>query len=185
MFAVGETLVSDDILTEFFCCDLQKCKGCCCVEGNAGAPLEEKEISIIEDNFEKIKPYMLPEGIAVVDKYGVFEMAVDNSMVTTCVDGRECVFFYYDEDGISKCAIEKAFEQKKINFRKPVSCYLYPIRRTHLVVGEALNYDRWSICNDAVECGKAKNLKVYQFLEPVLIEIYGKEWYKTISLLRV
>jgi hypothetical protein len=109
MFLIEEILVSDDILTQPFCCDLTKCKGCCCIEGNTGAPLNEHEINILERIIDDVKPYMTEKGIELVEQNGVFEIAVDNSIVTPLVNDAECAFVYWDEEKIAKCAIEKAF----------------------------------------------------------------------------
>ncbi|GHV33862.1 hypothetical protein FACS1894178_0230 [Bacteroidia bacterium] len=181
MFLINDILVSDDILTQPFCCDLTKCKGCCCVEGNAGAPLDEREINVLELILEYVKPYMTPKGIEVVEQNGVFEIAIDNSIVTPLVNDAECAFVYWDEEKIAKCAIEKAFLEGKVKFRKPSSCYLYPIRVAKLKNNIALNYDRWDICRDAIENGKNLNIKVFEFLKPVIIEEYGQEFYEQLE----
>ncbi len=177
MIHLDNTIISDDVRDSFFCCDLEACKGACCVEGDAGAPLEELEISLIEDYFEFIMPYMLPGGIKVIESSGVFDYDADGNYVTPLVNDRDCAFVYY-EDGIARCAIEKAFREKAIPFPKPVSCNLYPIRIRQLASGaEGLNYHKWSICKKAVEKGYREKVKMYSFLDQALIRKYGRAWY--------
>lgn len=177
MIHLDNTIISDDIRDTLFCCDLEKCKGACCVEGDAGAPLDGEEISLLEDYIEHIHPYMLPAGMEVVKANGVFDYDSDGNFVTPLVNDRECAFVYY-EDGITRCAIEKAFTEKAIPFAKPVSCHLYPIRIKHLASGkEGLNYHKWHICRKAVEKGHNEKLPLYRFLDQALIRKYGRLWY--------
>ena len=158
MIELDNILLSDDLKLVHFACDLSKCKGACCIEGDAGAPLNEEEISLLEDDIDGIKPFMLKEGIRVVEENGVFDYDVEGNFVTPLVNGNECVFVVF-QDGIARCAIEEAFQQKKIPFAKPISCLLYPVRITQLSDGrEAVNYHKWSICNKALENGKKMNL---------------------------
>ncbi|HOW31013.1 MAG TPA: DUF3109 family protein [Bacteroidales bacterium] len=176
MIAIDNTLISDDIRDVCFICDLAKCKGACCVEGDAGAPLEEEEIAIIEDALDEIKPLMTPDGIAVVEKSGVFDYDMFGHFVTPLVHDHECAFVYF-EKGIALCAIEKAFEKGLIDFRKPISCHLYPIRISGLHDFTAVNYHEWEICNAALRKGKAANTPLYIFLKEPLIRKYGEKWY--------
>lgn len=183
MIALENTIISDDLRDIFFCCDMEKCKGACCVEGDAGAPLEEKEISFLEDYIDAIKPYMMEAGIAEVKQIGVFDYDAEGKYVTTLVKGRECAFVYFEE-GIARCAIEKGFQEKKIPFPKPVSCQLYPIRITSVYEGDALNYHKWPICQKALIKGHNEKTPLYQFLEGALIRKYGRTWYnKLVKLL--
>jgi hypothetical protein len=177
MISIDNTLISDDLNNVCFVCDLKKCKGGCCVEGDAGAPLEMEEIGILEDEIEVIKPYMTAEGIAVVEKDGVFEYDDWGNMVTPLVNHRECAFVYF-EDGIAKCAIEKAWELKLLKFKKPISCHLYPVRINHYKDFDAVNYHQWHICEKALINGKRLNVKVFEFLKEPLIRKYGAKWYK-------
>jgi hypothetical protein len=170
------TIISDDLREVCFCCDLQKCKGACCVEGDAGAPLEEEEISFLEDHLEEIKEFMRPEGIAEVEKNGVFDYDSHAHLVTPLVNGRECAFVYF-HDGIAACAVEKAFEAGKIPFRKPLSCHLYPIRISRLKNYDAVNYHKWHVCRKALDLGDKQKLPLYRFLEAPLIRKYGRTWY--------
>ena len=176
MIIVDNVLVSDDIKEIRFSCDLKACHGDCCVEGDAGAPLEEEEISIIEDYLEEIKPYMTREGIEVVENNGVFDYDVDGEYVTPLVNNRECAFVYF-EKGIALCAIEKAWIEKKIKFRKPVSCHLYPIRLDKVGDRIAVNYHRWHICVPALQKGRQEGVPLYKYLREPLIRKFGKEWY--------
>jgi hypothetical protein len=177
MIAIENTLISDDIFTEFFCCNLDVCKGCCCVEGDAGAPLNEDEIDYLENHIELIKPYLTEKGREVIENTGVFEIAVDDAAVTPLINRKECAYLIYGDNGIAECAIEKAFEDGKISCQKPISCHLYPIRISKAGDCDALNYDRWAICDNARIVGKEKAIKVFQFLKQPLIRKYGSDWY--------
>lgn len=176
MMNVNNILVSDDIKDVCFVCDLAKCKGACCVEGDAGAPLEEEEISLLEDYIEDIYPYMLPGGIEVVKNMGVFDYDMFGHFVTPLVNDRECAFVYFEE-GIARCAIEKAYQEGKIPFAKPVSCHLYPIRISGTKDFEAVNYHEWNICDPALEKGCHLKTPLYAFLREPLIRKYGEKWY--------
>ena len=182
MILLDKTILSDDLRDVFFCCDLAKCKGACCVDGDAGAPLEEEEISLLEDYIDEIKPYMAEHGICEVEQVGVFDYDAGGKFVTPLIKGRECVYVYLEDD-IARCAIEKAFQEKVIPFPKPVSCHLYPIRITGIKSGDAVNYHKWSICNKALENGRKLRLPLYRFLEEALIRKYGKSWYNKLKKL--
>ncbi len=174
---VGGVLISSDILTEKFCCDYEKCKGICCVEGDAGAPVTLDEIAGIEDALDTVWADLSASAQSVIDTQGVAYADRDGDMVTSIVRGRDCVFTCYDGDNCL-CALEKAYRQGKTHFCKPVSCALYPIREKDFGNGlVGLNYHRWAVCSDAIEKGKALNLPVYQFLKEPLIRRFGKEWY--------
>jgi hypothetical protein len=182
MIILENTLVSDDLKEVLFVCDVEKCKGACCVEGDAGAPLAEMEISLLEDHMEDIAPFMVPEGISEVKKNGVFDYDPDGNFVTPLVHGKECVFVYF-EDGIARCAIEKAFMEKRIPFAKPVSCHLYPVRITKSNIHDAVNYHKWHICKTALARGNKEKMPLYQFLEGALIRKYGRSWYNKLAKL--
>ena len=177
MIAIDKTLISDDLGSICFACDLSACKGACCVDGDAGAPLEEEEISILEDYFDEIKPYMTPEGIEQVEMDGVFDYDMYGHYVTPLVNGRECAFVFH-ENGIAFCAIEKACKEGKIPFLKPVSCHLYPVRISKYNDFEAVNYNEWHICKPALLNGKKNNIPLYIFLKDSLMRKYGEAWYK-------
>jgi hypothetical protein len=178
MIAIENTLISDDIFTEYFFCNLNACKGCCCVEGDAGAPLNDDEINYLENHIDLIKPYLTEKGREVIETIGVFEIAVDDTAVTPLVNRCECAYIIFRENGVAECAIEKAFEDGKIPYQKPISCHLYPIRISKVGDCDALNFDRWTICYDARIEGREKAVKIYQFLKKPLIRKYGSDWYK-------
>jgi hypothetical protein len=180
MIVIDDTLVSEELKSVYFSCNLSQCKGDCCVEGDAGAPLEEEEIALLEDYLEEIKPFMAPKGLEVIEKNGVFDYDVDGEYVTPLVNDRECAFVYF-ENGISFCAIEKAWMEKKIPFRKPISCHLYPVRLSRLKHHTAVNYDRWDICKTALLKGKQDNLPLYKYLKEPLIRKFGQAWYSKLQ----
>lgn len=174
---VGGVLISSEILTERFCCDYERCKGICCVEGDAGAPVTMDEIAGIEDALDTVWGDLSASAQSVIDKQGVVYTDKDGDLVTSIVRGRDCVFTCYEGDSCL-CALERAFRNGKTRFCKPISCALYPIREKNLGQGLiGLNYHRWAVCRDAVEKGKALNLPVYQFLREPLIRRFGEAWY--------
>ena len=176
MIIVDDVLVTDDLKDTYFVCNLKACKGDCCVEGDAGAPLEEEEISIMEDYIDEIKPFMTKEGISVIEENGVFDYDIDGEYVTPLVNNRECAFVYF-EKSIAFCAIEKAWIEKKLDFQKPVSCHLYPVRLDKVGDKIAVNYHRWSICVPALHYGKEIGTPLYKYLKIPLERKFGKEWY--------
>jgi hypothetical protein len=180
MIIVGDCIISENIAEKKFCCDLGKCKGCCCIEGDAGAPLEKREISILEKIYPQVKPYMEEKGIAEVEKNGVSALDMNDELCTPLVDGRECVYVCW-EDGVAKCAIEKAYLDKKIDFQKPVSCHLYPIRVDNYNDFKAVNYHEWDICECAVKLGNEVGEPLYKYLKEPLIRKFGKQWYEELE----
>jgi hypothetical protein len=181
MIIVDDVLVSDDLIEKSFVCNLKKCKGACCEEGDYGAPLNLEEIEFYQIHLEKIKPFMAPAGLEVLEKDGFWEDDLDGEPVTTTVRGRDCVFVKRDEDGTLKCSIENAYHAGALEYNKPISCHLYPIRITKTKMGDALNYDRWDICSDACSLGEALKIPVYQFLKEPLIRKYGSDWYEALD----
>ncbi len=181
MIIVDDILVSDELKEIYFACNLSACKGECCVAGDAGAPLDEEEISIIEDDIDEIIPYMTEEGKEVIDSVGVFEYDEDGSYVTPLVNEEECAFVYW-KDGISLCAIEKAYLEKKINFQKPISCHLYPVRLSKVGNSIAVNYHKWDVCAPALIMGKQSGDPLYSYLKQPLTRRFGKEWYEKLVL---
>ena len=178
---VGNVLLSSDILTQCFCCDLEKCKGQCCVEGEAGAPVTLEEIDQLEESLDTAWCDMSAAAQAVVDKQGVAYPDIDGEMVTSIVAGRDCIFTCY-EDGVCLCALEKAFREGRSKFCKPISCALYPIREKVFANGTVgLNYHRWAVCRDAVEKGNLLHLPVYRFLKEPLVRRFGEEWYEELE----
>jgi len=178
MFEIDNKLISEEIFEKRFTCDLNACKGMCCVEGDAGAPLEFSEIDEIESGLDEISAYMSDAGKNAIDEQGVFYMDIDNEPVTTLINGKECAFVKKDEQGIYRCAIESAYRNGDISFNKPMSCHLYPIRISKLSSSEAINYHEWPICKPACACGLKKDVKVYQFLKEPLIRKYGNEFFE-------
>ena len=175
---IGGILISSEIITECFCCDYEKCKGICCVEGSDGAPVTLDEIAGIEDALDTVWPMLSASAQSVIDKQGVAYADRDGDMVTSIVRGKDCVFTCYDGDNCL-CALEKAYRNGKTQFCKPISCALYPIREKNFGNGLiALNYHRWTVCKDAVEKGKALGLPIYQFLKEPLIRRFGEAWYQ-------
>jgi len=176
MIQIGEQIVSLDIIEKEFCCDLSKCKGICCIEGDAGAPLTDAEVADYEKNIENILPYLSEKNQSVLKEKGVFYLDEEGEKVTMLVDNAECAFVEH-KDGILFCGIEHAFRDGKISVQKPISCHLYPIRCHQYRDFEALNFHSWNVCSDAVCKGCNEQIKVYQFLKEPLIRKYGKEWY--------
>jgi len=176
MIPVGHTMISDDVADKFFICDLNKCKGACCVEGDAGAPLESSELPFLVDIFEKVKPYLSKEGLQAIEEQGLF-VEREGEYETPIIAGRECAYAVYDKKGILKCGIEMAYNDGEVKFKKPISCHLYPIRITKYDHYDAINYERWHICNCAVKKGNEAGVELYKFLKDPLIRKYGEAWY--------
>lgn len=183
MFQIGDTLISEEILSEEFVCNLTKCKGICCVEGDSGAPLNEDELPILDDIYESVKPFLRPEGIAAIEKIGKYDMDSDGEWVTPLVDGNECAYVIFDERGVTKCGIEKAYEEGAVDYKKPISCHLYPVRLKEYKKFTAVNYHAWDICSDACALGKELKVNVVHFLKDALTRKFGKEWYDELLLI--
>lgn len=182
MIALGHTLISEDVFDKKFVCDLNACKGECCVAGDSGAPLSKKELKILDKIYPEVKPYMNEKGIAAVEKHGSYVLDSDGDYTTTLVSkGAECAFVYFDEQNIAKCAIEKAYMEGKIDWKKPISCHLYPIRINEHRDYDAVNYHSWHICKPACECGKQLDVPVFKFLKEPLIRKYGEDWYNELD----
>lgn len=175
---VGGILISSEILTECFCCDYEKCHGICCVEGDAGAPVSLDEVAGIEEALDMVWKDLSASAQSVIDQQGVAYVDKDADLVTSIVRGKDCVFTCYDGDNCL-CALEKAYRNGETKFCKPISCALYPIREKNFGNGLiGLNYNRWAICKDGIEKGKALNLPLYQFLKEALIRRFGEDWYQ-------
>lgn len=184
MISVGKALVSDDLLSEQFVCDLQKCKGACCVEGDAGAPLEAAEVEILKKEYPNFKSYLRPEGIKAVEEQGTHVIdPLDGEPVTPLVNSAECAYVVFDEKGTTLCGIEKAWRDGKTSFRKPVSCHLYPIRIQSYKSFDAVNYHQWHICAPACDLGKELKVPVYRFAKEALIRKYGDVWFAELEQL--
>lgn len=177
MIERDDKIVSADLLRECFACDLTQCKGICCVEGNAGAPLEMDEVDVLEEEWENYRPYMTPEGIEAVERQGFMVVDPDGDYTTPLVDDAECAFSC-EENGITYCAIERAWKEGKTSFRKPISCHLYPIRLASFSNGSiGLNYHRWEVCRPACECGKRLGIPVYRALKEPIVRRFGEDFY--------
>ena len=181
MIQIDDKLISEDLFSEEFVCNLAKCKGICCVDGDAGAPLDEDETKILDEIYPKIKSYLRSEGIQAIEEQGTYTLDFEGDLVTPLVNNAECAYVIFDEKGYTKCAIEKAYEDGVIDWQKPISCHLYPIRITEYSNFSAINYHEWDICSDACTLGKELGVKVYQFLKKPLIRKYGEEFYQTLS----
>jgi len=181
MIQIDDKLISDQVLEKRFVCDLNACKGACCIEGDAGAPLEKKEVAILKKIWPKVKPYLRPEGVKAIEKQGTSIKAKDGELETPLVNGAECAYVIFDEKGITKCGIEKAYEEGVIDYKKPISCHLYPIRIKETKAGYILNYDEWDICKPACKCGKKLDVKVYRFLKEPITRKFGEDFFEQLS----
>lgn len=182
MIQIGNTIISLDIFEKHFLCDLNACKGVCCVDGDSGAPLTREEAKLIEDNYSAFEPYLDKKYKDVIRETGFSVIDSDGDLVTPLYNNRECAYTYTDEQGITKCAIEKAYFEGKSTFRKPVSCHLFPIRITEYKDFDAINYQQLDICKAARACGIAKQVPLYVFLKDALTRKYGSEWYAELEV---
>ncbi len=182
MIEIGKTVVSLDIFEKKFCCDITKCKGACCVEGDSGAPITEEEAELIEALYPEFREYLSAGNQEEIARQGFFVIDGDGELVTPIIGKNECVFTFTDDQGITLCAIEKAYFEKNIKFRKPVSCHLYPIRITEYKRFDAINYQQLDICKPARICGKTSNMPLWKYLKEPLIRKYGEDWYKELEL---
>jgi len=183
MIDIADIIVHRDVFEKNFICDISKCKGICCVEGDSGAPLEDNEAKIIDKLLPKIYDRLSDAGKAVIDEQGTSRIDEEGDLTTTILAGAgECVFTLRDENGISYCAIERAWEEGLVNFRKPISCHLYPIRITKYKDFDAVNYDVWDICKDGICLGNKEGVSIFEFLKEPLIRKYGEDWYKEASI---
>lgn len=183
MLAIQKTLVSLDLLERHFVCDLNACKGACCVKGDAGAPLTEEEINLLEDLVDDILPFLDDEGKEMIAQKGVFEIDTDGDKGTSLLENGRCAFALVDDNGMVSCGIEKAELAGKIDFKKPISCHLYPVRITEHAAYDAVNYNKWSICKPACDCGAKLNVPLYRFLRSALVRKYGEEWYQELEMI--
>jgi hypothetical protein len=182
MMEIGDKVVSLDLITKKFVCDLNTCKGICCVEGESGAPLEEEEVEILEREYKKIRPYLREAGHEAIQKQGTWVIDSDREKVTPLIEGKECAYAVFDGD-IAACGIEKAYEDGVTDFRKPISCHIYPIRIKRYQNFSAVNYDRWPICNPARAYGEKHDVPVYRFLKESIIRKYGEEFYEKLEII--
>jgi len=181
MLEIGKAVVSSDLVTSSFSCDLNACKGACCVTGDSGAPLEPDETKILEQIYPSIKCYLSEESQRTIENLGAWVIDIENETVTPLNDGKECAYVVF-ERGIAFCAIEKACNDGVITFRKPLSCHLYPVRIKKYRFSDAVNYDRWEICNPAIIRGTSLHTPVYQFTRDALERKYGKDWFNQLLI---
>ena len=178
MIAIDNILISDDVIEQQFVCDLNKCKGGCCEDGDAGAPLEENETDILNEIYETVKPYLTQEGIDEIEKHGRYLYHKEFGWVTPTINGKICAYGYHDEKGIIKCGIEQAYYDGKVKWKKPISCHLYPIKIKKTKEHEMVNYEpRETMCRPACILGKKLKVPTYVFLKEALIRKYGEDFY--------
>lgn len=178
LLQIGTVVLTSEILSEYFCCNLSACKGACCIEGDSGAPLTIEETGELEKVLDAVWADLSASAQAVIDRQGVACTDTEGDLVTSIVDGKNCVFTCYGTDGCCYCATEKACREHRTLWQKPISCALYPIREKKFKNGmTGLQYHRWEICRPAVEKGRALKLRIYQFLRDPLIRRFGESWY--------
>lgn len=177
MFQLGKTIISEEIIENDFVCNINACKGACCVEGEAGAPLEDGETQVLVDIYSKVKPFLRPEGVAEIEKQGAFIKGEDGEWETPLVNGSECAYVVFADNGTAKCGLEEAYNQGATKWKKPVSCHLYPIRVREYSELTAVNYHKWEICDTACSLGEELKVPIYKFVKEALIRKFGKKWY--------
>lgn len=177
MFQIGKTIVSEDIIEKDFVCNLSACKGACCVEGEAGAPVEEEEIEKLKEVYAEVKPFLRKEGIEAIETQGTHIKNDFGEYETPLVNGAECAYVTFDDKGTALCGIEGAYRAGKIDWKKPISCELYPVRVQSYSQFAAVNYHRWPICDDACSLGKELQTPIYKFVKEALIKKFGEDWY--------
>lgn len=176
MFQIGKTIISEELLAEEFVCNLSACKGACCVDGDAGAPLTTEETAILEKIYPKVKPLLRKEGIEAIEEQGTWVTGSDGEPETPLVEGKECAYVIFDGK-TALCGIEQAYNQGLVDWKKPVSCHLYPVRIKEFAEFSAVNYHEWHICSPACELGAALKVPVYKFVKEALIRRFGETWY--------
>ena len=183
MFQIEKTIVSEDLIEKKFVCNLSACKGACCIDGDAGAPLEKEELKILKEIYPKVKPFLRKEGIEAIENQGLYTTNEDGEHETTLIDGADCAYVIFDDKKTALCGIEEAYNQGETDFKKPISCHLYPVRIRAYTEFYAVNYDYWPICDDACVLGKELQMPVYKFLKQSLIRKFGESWYKELDLI--
>lgn len=182
MFQLGKTIVSEDIIEKDFVCNLGACKGECCVAGEAGAPVTMEETKILESIYPKVKSFLRPEGIASIEAQGTYVQTDLDELETPLVNGKECAYVTFTENGTASCGIEDAFNTGVIDFKKPISCHLYPVRVQDYSEFAAVNYHKWPICNDACTLGASLKVPVYKFVKEALVRKFGEHWYAELEI---
>jgi len=177
MFQIKKTIVSEDIIEKDFVCNLNACKGECCIAGEAGAPLDEDETKIMSRIYDDVKPFLRPEGIAAIEAQGTHIETELGDLETPLVNGKECAYVTFNDKGWASCGIEDAYNAGKTDWHKPISCHLYPVRVQKYSSFAAVNYHRWPICDDACTLGQELKVPVYKFTKAALVRKFGEEWY--------
>lgn len=181
MFVIKDTLVSEELIERFFICDLSACKGMCCIDGDEGAPILEEENKKIEENLQNVVSYLTPGGKKAIQKKGTAYYDADGDLVTTLIEGCNCAYSIFDDNGVCLCALEKGFREGKLPHLKPSSCHLYPVRLSRIGSMKAVNLHRWKICKPAEKKGLQQGVRAYQFLKHPLIKEFGEEWYEELE----
>ncbi|MBN1597967.1 MAG: DUF3109 family protein [Bacteroidales bacterium] len=181
MLQIKNTIISSDLLNKNFCCDLESCKGACCIHGDVGAPLTDFEVKKLSLIYQKLKPFIREEGVRAIEELGTYVVDDENETVTPLIDGKECAYVVFD-NGVARCGIENAYTAGEVDFRKPISCFLYPIRIKKYEQFIAVNYDQWNICESARKNGDRKNLPVYKFVEEALTQRFGTDWFRHLRI---
>lgn len=177
MFQLGKTIVSEEIISNDFVCNLSACKGACCVDGDAGAPVEPEERQILDEIYPKVKPFLREKGIKAIEEQGTYIETDLGELETPLIDGADCAYVTFDNKGTALCGIEEAYNKGVIDWKKPVSCHLYPVRIQKYSEFSAVNYHKWQICDDACSLGKELQVPVYKFVKDALIRKFGRDWY--------
>lgn len=181
MFQLGKTVVSEAILEEDFVCNLTACKGACCVQGSAGAPLETSEVVVMKEIYAAVKPFLSNEGIQSIEAQGTAVKGTEGEWETPLVNGGECAYVFFDANGLATCGIEAAYLKGVTDWRKPISCHLYPVRISEFSTFTAVNYHKWDICREACVLGKSLRVPVYRFVKDALIRKFGEDWYRELE----
>ncbi|TYA75044.1 DUF3109 family protein [Seonamhaeicola marinus] len=177
MFQLGKTIVSEDVVKKDFVCNLSACKGACCIDGDAGAPLDKEEIKILDEIYPKVKPFLRKEGIEAIASQGTHITTEEGELETPLINNADCAYVIFDDNETAMCGIEEAYNQGEVDWKKPVSCHLYPIRVSDYTEFSAVNYHKWQICDDACELGEELGVPVYKFVKEALIRKFGEDWY--------
>ena len=177
MIQIGKVIISEELLENEFVCNLSKCKGACCVDGDAGAPLNKDELEILTEIYPKIKHLLLPKGTQAIENQGKYTVNDKGDIETPLIDKKDCAYVIFNDKNIATCGIEEAYNQGIINWKKPISCHLYPVRVLEFSTFTTVNYHHWDICNPACDFGKELQVPVYKFVKEALIRKFGETWY--------
>ena len=177
MIQIGKALISEEIIEKEFVCNLSACKGACCIDGDAGAPLSKEELPILERIYKNVKPFLTKQGKKAIEEQGLYTKNEYGEYETTLVNGKDCAYVIFDDKKTALCGIEEAYNQGEVDWKKPVSCHLYPIRVQDYSEFSAVNYHKWEICDDACSLGKELQVPVYKFVKQALVRKFGENWY--------